>query len=107
MIVAALDEQGAAVVVGEDAADAADELTAGHVRFARQFADKAWAYAVAVERRYRGLPPLPVTSCARSPGTDHGPRRSATCIRMTSRSRTRGMPKALTSRCAGPQMVPG
>ena len=27
--------------------------------FARQLAAKAWAYAVAVERRYRGLPPLP------------------------------------------------
>jgi hypothetical protein len=30
-----------------------------HVDFARQLAAKAWAYAVAVERRYRGLPPLP------------------------------------------------
>jgi hypothetical protein len=29
------------------------------VDFARQLAAKAWAYAVAVERRYRGLPPLP------------------------------------------------
>ena len=27
--------------------------------FARQLAAKAWAYSVAVERRYRGLPPLP------------------------------------------------
>ena len=27
--------------------------------FARQLAAKAWAYAVAVERRYRGLPLLP------------------------------------------------
>ena len=27
--------------------------------FARQLAAKAWAYAVAVERRYRGLPQLP------------------------------------------------
>ena len=29
--------------------------------FARQLAAKAWAYSVAVERRYRGLPPLPDT----------------------------------------------
>ena len=29
--------------------------------FARQLAAQAWAYAVAVERRYRGLPPLPDT----------------------------------------------
>ena len=31
------------------------------VEFARQLAAQAWAYAVAVERRYRGLPPLPDT----------------------------------------------
>ena len=36
-----------------------DQIEAGHVDFARQLAAKAWAYAVAVERRYRGLPPLP------------------------------------------------
>jgi hypothetical protein len=36
-----------------------DQLDAGHVEFARQLASQAWAYAVAVERRYRGLPPLP------------------------------------------------
>jgi hypothetical protein len=36
-----------------------EQLEAGHVDFARQLAAKAWAYAVAVERRYRGLPPLP------------------------------------------------
>ena len=36
-----------------------EQIEAGHVDFARQFAAKAWAYAVAVERRYRGLPPLP------------------------------------------------
>ena len=35
-----------------------EQLEAGHVDFARQLAAKAWAYAVAVERRYRGLPPL-------------------------------------------------
>ena len=35
-----------------------EQLTAGHVDFARQLAAQAWAYAVAVERRYRGLPPL-------------------------------------------------
>jgi hypothetical protein len=36
-----------------------EQLEAGHVDFARQLAAKAWAYAVAVERCYRGLPPLP------------------------------------------------
>jgi hypothetical protein len=36
-----------------------EQLEAGHVEFARQLATKAWAYAVAVERRYRGLPWLP------------------------------------------------
>ena len=33
-----------------------EHLEAGHVDFARQLAAKAFAYAVAVERRYRGLP---------------------------------------------------
>ncbi len=36
-----------------------EQIEAGHVDFARQLAGQAWAYAVAVERRYRGLPPLP------------------------------------------------
>lgn len=36
-----------------------DQLDAVHVDFARHLAAQAWAYAVAVERRYRGLPPLP------------------------------------------------
>ncbi len=36
-----------------------EHLEAGHVTFARQLACQAWAYAVAVERRYRGLPALP------------------------------------------------
>jgi hypothetical protein len=36
-----------------------ERLEAGHVEFARELAAKAWAYAVAVERRYRGLPTLP------------------------------------------------
>jgi hypothetical protein len=36
-----------------------DHLEAGHVEFARQLAASAFAYAVAVERRYRGLPDLP------------------------------------------------
>ena len=36
-----------------------ERLEAGHVEFARQLACHALAYAVAVERRYRGLPPLP------------------------------------------------
>jgi hypothetical protein len=30
-----------------------EQIEAGHVDFARQLAAKAWAYAVAVERRYR------------------------------------------------------
>jgi hypothetical protein len=38
-----------------------EQIEAGHVDFARQLAGQAWAYAVAVERRYRGLPPLPDT----------------------------------------------
>jgi hypothetical protein len=36
-----------------------EHLDAAHVDFVRQLAAKAWAYSVAVERRYRGLPPLP------------------------------------------------
>ena len=36
-----------------------EQIEAGHVDFARQLAAQAWAYAVAVERSYRGLPPLP------------------------------------------------
>ena len=36
-----------------------EHIQAGHVDFARQLAAQAWAYAVAVERSYRGLPPLP------------------------------------------------
>jgi len=35
-----------------------EHLEAGHVDFARELAAKAFAYAVAVERRYRGLPAL-------------------------------------------------
>ena len=38
-----------------------EQIEAGHVDFARQLVAKAWAYSVAVERRYRGLPPLPET----------------------------------------------
>ena len=34
-------------------------VEAEHVNFARALACQAWAYAVAVERIYRGLPPLP------------------------------------------------
>jgi hypothetical protein len=50
-----------------------EQLEAGHVTFARQLACQAWAYAVAVERRYRGLPaqpgqPVPHLLAAR-PGT--------------------------------------
>ena len=36
-----------------------EQIEAGHVDFARRLAAQAWAYAVAVERSYRGLPPLP------------------------------------------------
>ena len=36
-----------------------ERLEAGHVDFARQLAAQAFAYALAVERRYRGLPALP------------------------------------------------
>ena len=36
-----------------------ERLEAGHADFARQLAAKAQAYAVAVERCYGGLPPLP------------------------------------------------
>ena len=36
-----------------------EQIEAGHVEFARQLAASAAAYAVEVERRYRGLPPLP------------------------------------------------
>ena len=36
-----------------------EQLEAGHVEFARQLACHARAYAVEVERRYRGLPTLP------------------------------------------------
>ncbi len=44
-----------------------EQIEAGHVDFARQLAAKAWAYSVAVERRYRGLPPLPdVTGAVRA-----------------------------------------
>jgi hypothetical protein len=35
-----------------------EQIEAGHVDFARQLAAKAWALG-RVERRYRGLPPLP------------------------------------------------
>ena len=40
-----------------------EQIEAGHVDFARQLAAKAWAYAVAVERRYRGLAPCPRCRC--------------------------------------------
>jgi hypothetical protein len=35
-----------------------ERIEAGHVAFARQLAHSATAYAVEVERRFRGLPPL-------------------------------------------------
>ena len=59
-----------------------ERLEAGHVEFARELAAKAWAYAVAVERRYRGLPPLPgppVPHCAGRPARHLDPRSRAAC----------------------------
>jgi hypothetical protein len=47
-----------------------ERLEAGHVDFARQLAAKAWAYAVAVERRYRGLPAMPGQPVLLAPRTD-------------------------------------
>jgi hypothetical protein len=49
-----------------------ERLEAGHVTFARQLACQAWAYAVAVERRYRGLPALqdPAVSHLLAAGAD-------------------------------------
>jgi hypothetical protein len=44
-----------------------EQIEGRHVDFARQLAVKAWAYAVAVERQYRGLPPLPDTSVPCTP----------------------------------------
>ena len=38
-----------------------DLVEAGHVEFARQLAQSATAYAVEVERRFRGLPRLATT----------------------------------------------
>jgi len=38
-----------------------EQIEAGHVEFARQLAKSATAYAVAVERRFRGLPELAVS----------------------------------------------
>jgi hypothetical protein len=38
-----------------------DLIEAGHVEFARRLAQSAAAYAVEVERRFRGLPRLAAT----------------------------------------------
>jgi hypothetical protein len=38
-----------------------EQIEAGHVEFARQLAKSATAYAVEVERRFRGLPRLAAT----------------------------------------------
>ena len=51
-----------------------DQLDAEHVEFARQLAAQAWAYAVAVERRYRNLPPLPDMPVAAWPTAGTRPR---------------------------------
>ena len=59
-----------------------EHLNPGHVEFARQLAAQAWAYAVAVERRYRGLPqlpdvPVPYTLTAQADALlDSGPERA-------------------------------
>jgi hypothetical protein len=59
-----------------------EQLEAGHVEFARQLAARAWAYAVAVERRHRGLPwlpdlPTPYTLTAKAEALlDSGPDRA-------------------------------
>lgn len=37
-----------------------ERIESGHVQFARQLAASAAAYAVEVERRFRGLPPVTV-----------------------------------------------
>jgi hypothetical protein len=39
-----------------------ERIEAGHVEFARQLAKSATAYAVEVERRFRGLPRLAATT---------------------------------------------
>jgi len=39
-----------------------EQIEAGHVAFARQLAQSATAYAVEVERRFRGLPRLADTT---------------------------------------------
>ena len=46
-----------------------DQIEAGHVAFARQLAQFATAYAVEVERRFRGLPPLEPSRRAAYPYT--------------------------------------
>jgi hypothetical protein len=61
-----------------------EHLEAGHVDFARQLAAQAWAYAVAVERRYRGLPTLqdpavPHLLAARPDTWTHDPAMLAGC----------------------------
>jgi hypothetical protein len=49
-----------------------EQIDAAHVDFARNLAAQAWAYAVAVERRYRGLPPLPDTPVPDTLAVDAG-----------------------------------
>ena len=67
-----------------------ERLEAGHVDFARQLAAKAFAYAVAVERRYRGLPallgqPVPHLLAARTDTwtSDQAPAEVADCQEVT------------------------
>jgi len=65
-----------------------ERLEAGHVDFARQLAAQAWAYAVAVERRYRGLPalqdqPVPHPLAALPDTWTHDPAQLAGCREVT------------------------
>lgn len=44
-----------------------ERVETGHVRFARDLASSAARYATEVERRWRGLPPLPAARLAMTP----------------------------------------
>ena len=64
-----------------------EQLEAGHVDFARQLAAKAWAYAVAVERRYRGLPGSGPTQTVARFGSVTTPRGGSRSVRVCGRER--------------------
>ena len=63
-----------------------EQLEAGHVEFARQLACRAMAYAVEVERRYRGLAPLPDRRAGDGMTTVRPARRSGSARPARSRS---------------------